>query len=52
MLLPALIFIGVMGWLMYTLDSPEKTAAPNKPRKKENVTLLPVVFEEQQEIMH
>ena len=40
-----------MGWLMYTLDSPKKTATPNKPRKKDNVALLPMVFEEQQEIM-
>jgi len=50
MLLPALIFIGIMGWLMYTLGNPEKTEAPRKSPKKDNVTLLPIIFEEQHEI--
>jgi hypothetical protein len=52
MLLPALIFIGAIGWLMYTLGNLEKPHTPRKPPKKDNVTLIPIVFEEQQEIKY
>jgi hypothetical protein len=52
MLLPALIFIGGAGWCMYALGDNHKTTQhePTRPTKKDNVTLLPIILEEQQEI--
>jgi hypothetical protein len=50
MLLPALIFIGAMGWMMYTLGAPQKTQPQRKAPRKDNVTLLPIGFEKQQKI--
>jgi hypothetical protein len=57
MLLPALILIGVMGWFMYSIDNNRKPTrrkpTHRRPAEKDNVTLLPIIFEEQQEIrMH
>jgi len=52
LLLPALIFIGFMGWLMYTLSSPQKPKAQNKLKRKDNVTLLPIFGEEQEITAH
>ena len=54
-LLPALIFIGGIGWCMYTLDSRKPTRQkPTQRRRaeKDNVTFLPIVFEEKQEIIN
>ncbi len=48
-LLPVLIFIAVIGWLMYTFGSPKKPKAPRKSTKKDNVTLMPIIFEEEQQ---
>jgi hypothetical protein len=50
MLLPALIFIGLVGWLMYALGSPEKKRAKQKQPKEDGVTMMPIVFEEQPQI--
>jgi hypothetical protein len=49
MLLPALIFIGVIGWDMYSIDNRKPKPTHRRPVEKDNVTLLPIVFEEQQE---
>jgi len=53
LLLPAFIFIGAIGWCLYTLGD-RKTAnrkpTYRKPVEKDNVTLLPIILEEQQEI--
>ena len=50
MLLPVLVFIGVIGWLIYALGNPAKRNAPRKLPKKEYITLLPIGLEEKQEI--
>ncbi|MCL4430443.1 MAG: hypothetical protein M1167_06790 [Chloroflexi bacterium] len=55
MLLPVLIFIGVIGWCMYALDKRNSKPARRKPTRqrparKDNVTLTPITFEEQHEI--
>jgi hypothetical protein len=52
LLLPALIFIFFMGWSLYWTGSKRdqkhtKTKAP----EKENVALLPAVFEETEQII-
>jgi hypothetical protein len=52
LLLPALIFVGVIGWLMYTLGNKEKPQVTRKSPRKDNVTLLPIVFEEQEELKY
>jgi hypothetical protein len=49
MLLPALILIGFMGWCMYAMDNQKLTQ--KKPQNtRDNVTLLPIIFEEQEQI--
>jgi hypothetical protein len=59
MLLPALIFIGFIGWLIYALGShrkipPKMQRAPPKTQKDEQkddgVTFIPAILEEPQEI--
>jgi hypothetical protein len=51
MLLPALIFIGVAGWLMYALGDNHKTTLnkPTRPAQKDYVTFLPIILEDHQE---
>jgi hypothetical protein len=49
MLLPALIFIGFMGWCMYALDN-QKHTQKKLQNTKDNVTLVPIIFEEQEQI--
>jgi hypothetical protein len=49
MLLPALIFIGFMGWCMYALGS-QKHTQKKLQNTKDNVTLVPLIFEEQEQI--
>jgi len=49
MLLPAIIFIGLAGWFMYSVDNRNPAKHKQMRRRsaqKDNVTLLPV-FEEQ-----
>jgi hypothetical protein len=50
LLLPALIFIGLAGWLTYALGSPEKKRSKRKQPKEDSVTMMPIVFEEQPQI--
>jgi hypothetical protein len=53
MLLPALIFIFVMGWCMYWIgDQKRSDKIQHKPPKKDNVSIMPIVFEEPQEIIN
>ncbi len=57
MLLPALIFIFLIGWCMYCISDQKRPAKKQrKPLKKDNirdnVTLLPIVYEETQEIVN
>jgi len=60
-MLPALVFIGIMGWLMYALEPPRRRASkhqpqPQKPKAKaqkdDGVTFIPAFLEEEQEIVH
>lgn len=52
LLLPALIFIFFMGWSMYWTGSKKTQKHPKtKALEKENVTLLPAVFEETEQII-
>ncbi len=54
MLLPALVFIGFMGWLMVAFEPQRR--APRKPIQKasakidDGISFLPVIEEETQEI--
>jgi flagellar basal body-associated protein FliL len=53
MLLPALIFIAVVGWFMYSIDNKNSTGRKQTHRRtveERNVTLLPIDFEEQRQI--
>jgi len=51
LLLPALIFIFFLGWSMYwTGNKKDQKHAKTKAPEKENVTLLPAVFEEPEQI--
>ena len=56
MLLPALIFIFLMGWCMYCIgDQKRPDKIQRKPIKKEsgdNVTIMPIIYEETQEIIN
>jgi Tfp pilus assembly protein PilO len=53
MLLPALIVIFLIGWFMYWIDNQdERDKTQRKPPKKDNVTLMPIIFEERQEIVN
>lgn len=57
MLLPMLIVIFIIGWFMYWMGDEKRTdKIQHKPPKqqkqpeKDNVTIMPIVFEEPQEI--
>jgi hypothetical protein len=56
MLLPALIFVGLMGWLIYSLEPPHRKAkktnyeAPKAKSEDDGVTFMPAVYEENIEI--
>ena len=53
MLLPALIFIFIMGWCLYWIgDQKKPDKIKRKSAKKDNVTFMPIVQEETQEIMN
>jgi hypothetical protein len=55
LLLPALVFIGFMGWLLYSIEpnrkksSKKQHTAPQTP-KNDGVTFVPTLPEEEQEI--
>jgi len=50
---PLFVMIGFIGWCMYAMDGKgkpkQKTTNPKLKAEKENVTLMPIVFEEQKE---
>lgn len=57
LLLPALIFIGVMGWLLYSLSPPNRKVqktiykAPKvQSRADDSVTFIPTVYGEHIEV--
>jgi hypothetical protein len=56
LLLPALIFIGVIGWLVYSLEMPSRKAPKLQPKPlraetgDDGVTLFPAIYEENKEI--
>ena len=53
MLLPVIIFIFLMGWSMYWIgDQKRQDKIKRKPLKKDNITIMPIVYEETQEIMN
>jgi flagellar basal body-associated protein FliL len=55
MLLPALVVIFIIGWCMYCVgDQKRPTKRQDKPLKKEKdyVTIMPIVYEETQEIIN
>jgi hypothetical protein len=50
-LLPAIIFLFMIGWYISLLGNDEKAGKKqNKPPKEDNVSILPIIFEENQEI--
>jgi hypothetical protein len=52
LLLPALIFIFFMGWSMYWIGNQKKPElAKRTAPKKDNVTLLPAVLEETEQMI-
>jgi hypothetical protein len=53
MFFPALLFIAVVGWFMYSVDNQNPTLRKQTNRRtveKDYVTLLPIDFEEQRQI--
>jgi flagellar basal body-associated protein FliL len=51
MLLPLLIFVFVIGWCMYWIGNQKRTVkTQRKPPEKDNVTVMPIILEETQEI--
>ena len=55
MLLPAMLFIFLMGWCMYCIgDQKKPDKIKRKPRKKneDGVTIMPMIYEETPEIIN
>jgi hypothetical protein len=53
LLLPALMFIFIMGWCLCWIGDQKRTdTTQRKTPKKDNVSFLPIVLEEEQEIMN
>jgi hypothetical protein len=57
LMLPALVFIGFIGWLIYAFDSQRKPQKPQryKPKaqqKDDGITFIPAFLDKEQEIMH
>jgi hypothetical protein len=51
LLLPALISIFLMGWGLYSMNYQKGNyIVQNKLTKKDNVTIMPIAFDEKQEI--
>ncbi len=52
LLLPALVFIFFMGWSMYWIGNKKKPEhEKRKAPKKDNVTLLPAILEETEQMI-
>jgi hypothetical protein len=53
-MLPALFFIGFMGWLMYALTpqrhAPKKPPRQSASRMDDRISFLPAIYEDRQEI--
>ena len=53
MLLPAILSIFLIGWSMYSIGNQKRPdKIQRKPLKKDNVTIMPIVYEETQEIVN
>jgi len=53
MLLPLLIFVFIIGWSMYWIGNQKRNGkTQRKPPRKDNVTIMPIIFEEPQEIVN
>jgi hypothetical protein len=58
MLLPALIFIGLVGWLISSMEPPHRKVnktgnnAPITHREDDGVTFIPTIYEENNEIIN
>jgi len=53
MLLPTILFIFLIGWCMYFIgDQKRPDKIQRKPPKKDNVTIMPIIYEETQEIIN
>jgi hypothetical protein len=52
LLLPWLIFIGAAGWFMYSVGDNHRINSSKsiRPAQKDNVTLLPIILEDDQKI--
>ena len=52
MLFPVLIFVFIIGWCMYWMGDQKRTGKTQlEPPKKDNVTIMPIILEETQEIV-
>jgi flagellar basal body-associated protein FliL len=52
-LLPLLIFVFIIGWCMYWVGDQKRTSkTQRKPSKKDDVTIMPIILEETQEIVN
>jgi hypothetical protein len=50
-LLPALVLMFLVGWCLYCLgDEKRPNKIQPKPPEKDNVTIMPMIYEEKQEI--
>jgi hypothetical protein len=49
MLFPEIIFIGFIGWCLYSMGD-RKPKQQRMHNKKDNVTMMPIVFEDQPQI--
>jgi flagellar basal body-associated protein FliL len=53
MLLPLLILMFIIGWCMYWTGKQKGTdKTERKPPKEDNVTVMPIILEETQEIVN
>jgi len=51
MLLPVLILMFIIGWCMYWAGNQKRTnKTQRKPPKEDNVTIMPIILEETEEI--
>jgi len=52
LLFPIIAFVFLLGWCLYSTggNKRKKQATPKRPPKKDNVTILPIILEENEEI--
>jgi hypothetical protein len=51
LLLPAILFMLFVGWCMYWTGDQKRTGkTQRKPAKGDNISILPIIYEEKQEI--